>query len=298
MGNIILLNSAINAIKNLPSVTIDLMLPAAFEPLMRDIRVDNIISIEKRAYITRPWKLISLLRSLRKTGYDLAIDCSDVNSLSLTGAVYTLLSGSKRTAGWRMDANRVFDIEVPRYDNTIHAGEMYLRLISGVFNQRLDGEPYFPDTPAALVNTIPIVGINCGGRGPKKWDLENFLQIGNMLSVKGIKTEFILGPDEEESRSFLEKHLPKRGALIPLTQIADLKDLFCRYAAFVSSDTGPMHLAWSLRIPTVAIFIDSEIEKFKPLSSGSVALDARDGVDLQTVFDHVTRIIKTREVPA
>ena len=298
MGNIILLNSAINAVKkNFPSVSIDLMLPAAFSSLMDDSRINRIISIEKRKYTTRPWKLISLFRSLRAVKYDLAIDCSDVNSHSLTGAIYTLLCGSKRTAGWRMSEDRFFDIEIPRYRETIHVSEMYLKLISGIFGRQLEGEPYFTHTPA-VANDDPVVGINCGGRNSKKWALENFIELGSRLSAKGIKTEFILGPDEGESRMILKENLPENSALIPLTPIRELKNLFCRYTAFVSSDTGPMHLAWSLGIPTVAVFIDSELEKFKPLSPGSVALEAIEGIEVETVRERVAEILQGRGVPA
>lgn len=298
MGNIILLNSAINAVKkNFPSVSIDLMLPSAFSSLMDDSRINRIISIEKRKYTTRPWKLISLFRSLRAAKYDLAIDCSDVNSHSLTGAVYTLLCGSKRTAGWRMSEDRFFDIEIPRYRETIHVSEMYLKLISGIFGRQLEGEPYFTHTPA-VANDDPVVGINCGGRNSKKWALENFIELGSRLSAKGIKTEFILGPDEGESRMILKENLPENSALIPLTPIRELKNLFCRYTAFVSSDTGPMHLAWSLGIPTVAVFIDSELEKFKPLSPGSVALEAAEGIEVETVCERVAEILQGRGVPA
>lgn len=299
MGNIILLNSAINAIKkSYPSVSIDLMLPVAFSSLMNDSRINRIISIEKRKYITRPWKLISLFRSLRAAKYDLAIDCSDVNSHSLTGAVYTLLCGSKQTAGWRMTEDKLFDIEIPRYRETIHVSEMYLKLTSGIFGRQMDGEPYFTDAPAAANEVNPVIGINCGGRNSKKWALENFLELGNRLSAKGIKTEFILGPDEGESRMILKEKLPENSTLIPLTPIRELKNLFCRYAAFVSSDTGPMHLAWSLGIPTVAIFIDSELEKFKPLSPGSVALEATEGIEVETVRECVAKILQGRGVPA
>ena len=299
LGNIVLLNSAINAVKTeFPSARIDLLLPDKFSSLMDDNRINRVIDVQKRAYIVRPWRLISLIRTLRASAYDLAIDCSDVNSHSLTGAVYALLSGASRTAGWKTGQDSLFDIEIPRYGETIHASEMYLRLFSGIFDRPMQGGPYFPDTRSDSGSKKPLIGINCGGRDSKRWPPENFIELGRKFSNKGISFEYILGPDEEKTRSYFENNLPEHGRLLPLTPISELKALFRRYTLFVSSDTGPMHLAWSLRIPTLAIFVDSELEKFKPIAPGSVALDARDGIEVETVFDHSMKIVQAGEVPA
>ncbi len=297
MGNVILLNSAIDAISiSFPETTIDLLLPAAYADLMdRDSRIGRIIKVHKRKYILRPWRLLSLIRRLRRSEYDLAIDCSDVNSHSLTGAVYTLLSGARITAGWEMGSDRIFEREVPRYTGTMHARDMILRLLSGVFGLELSGDPYFKESSKRLQNGKPIVGLNCGGRGPKRWPLENFIELGSRLSDRGISVEFILGPDEKDLRSELSESLPSNGRLLPLMSMGELKETIGAYSAFISSDSGPMHLAWTQAVPTVAIFIDSEMDKFKPLGAGSVALETKSGIDVERVFNHVCRILSKTE---
>ena len=300
LGNVILLNSAIDSIsKRFPLAKIDLLLPAAFSDLLADNpRIERIIPVYKRTYITRPWKLVFLLKNLRNSAYDLAIDCSDVNTHSLTGAIYTLLCGSRTTAGWRMSEMRIFDIEIPKYSKTVHATEMYLRLISGIFQMEMRGEPFFRIINNSANSADPVIGINCGGRGDKRWALENFIELGNLLSTAGIKSEFILGPEEDKQRAILQHRLPEKAVLLPFTPLPELKRLIRRYAVFVSSDTGPMHLAWSLGVPTLAIFIDSELEKFKPLSPGSLALDARDGLSPQAVFECALKILNSQRIPA
>ena len=92
-----------------------------------DNRISSVIPVYKRTYISRPWQLFGLLSKLRKHRYDLAVDCSDVNSHSSTGAAYTMLCGSRVTAGW--DIGRLFDLEASRYSDDTHASSMYLRLI-------------------------------------------------------------------------------------------------------------------------------------------------------------------------
>jgi ADP-heptose:LPS heptosyltransferase len=194
-----------------------------------------------------------------------------------------------------MGSDRIFEKEVPRYVETIHARDMIPRLLSGVFKMELSGDPFFKGGSRRPQNDKPIVGINCGGRGSKRWLLENFIELGSRLSDKGISVEFILGPDEKDLRSGLSDSLPSNGRLMPPMSIGELKETIGKYSAFVSSDSGPMHLAWTQEVPTVAIFVDSEIDKFKPLGAGSVALDAESGLDVDQVLDHVREILSETE---
>ncbi len=300
LGNIVLMNAGISAISNaFPQARIDLILPASFAGVMAaNSSVDRIIPIEKKKYITRPWLLIGMLRDLRARKYDLAIDCSDVNSHSSTGAAYTLLSGARFTAGWKMTERSIFDIEIPRYSELLHATEMYEKLFSGVFGQVIKGRPYFTQPLRQPTEAIPIVGINCGGRGSKRWPLANFVEVGRRLAAEGYSVEFILGPDEVGIRANLENSLSSGCRLLPLMSLPMLMEKMKMYKLFVSSDTGPMHLAWSLGIPTIAIFLDSELPKFRPLSPGSEALDGKDGISPEVVYEKSMTVLRAGRVPA
>ena len=110
----------------------------------------------------------------------------------------------------------------------------------------------------------PLVGINCGGRDGKKWPLENFIRLGEILSEKNIPAEYILGPDEENFRKLLLENLPPHCNLLPLIPVADLKEKFRRYSVFVTSDSGPMHVAVAAGVSVVGLFGPGETERFKP----------------------------------
>ena len=244
-----------------------------------------------------PWKLAQLIGGLQAGTYDLAIDCSDVNSHSSTGASYAMLSGAKLVAGWKMGEKKLFDIEVPRYSEQIHASKMYIRLFSGIFERDISGEPYFDNNSTKGNNpTGSVIGINCGGRGTKRWPLENFVKVGSRLAALGLKVDFILGPEERHLREQLTRSLPYNCDLLPLMPIAKLMDIISSYRVFISSDTGPMHLAWCLKVPTIAIFLDSELDKFRPLSPCSVAIDGNNGVTPEDIFNHAMEIINSKKV--
>ncbi len=298
LGNIVLINSAIGALnKSFPGSKIDLMLPAKYCDLMKDDeRINQIIPVYKRHYILRPWKLIQLLNFIRRQKYDLAIDCSDVNSHSSTGVIYTLLSRAVVTAGWKMNEKRVFDVEVPRYGDVPHASEMYLRLISGIFEKKMEGEPYFGSIGKVRFDTKSLVGINCGGRDSKRWSLQKFLEVGKKLAQQDISVEFILGPEEADIRQKFEQELPNSTRLLPPVSILELKRRIGSYDLFISSDSGPMHLAWCQRIPVIAIFQSSEIEKFKPLSPGSVSLANGNDISPDEICAIVLKTLNSQKV--
>lgn len=281
LGNIVLMNSGISGLaRAFPGIKIDLLLPAGYVDVMKgNAHINKIIPIQKRQYIYMPWNLIRLIARLRACRYDLAIDCSDVHSHSSTGASYALLSGARLVAGWKTGEKQLFDIEIPRYSEQVHASEMYVKLFSGIFGKKICGEPYFDNFPARSNNqTGSVIGINCGGRGTKRWPLENFVKVGSQLATSGLKVDFILGPEEKPLREQLRRSLPYNCDLLPLMPLAKLMNIIGSYRVFISSDTGPMHLAWCMKVPTIAIFLDSELDKFKPLSSGSVAIDGQSGV--------------------
>jgi ADP-heptose:LPS heptosyltransferase len=197
-----------------------------------------------------------------------------------------------------MKARPIYDIEVSPFAETIHAGEMYERLFSGVFGRELEGRPYFDMPPSPENESSRIVGINCGGRGSKRWPLDSFIEVGQRLASEGYEIEFILGPDEAHLRQGLERSLPDGCRLLPYLPLPELMSKMRAHQLFISSDTGPMHLAWCLGVPVIAIFIDSELPKFKPLSAGSEALDGKSGLSPQIVVEKALSILKSRSVPA
>jgi ADP-heptose:LPS heptosyltransferase len=173
---------------------------------------------------------------------------------------------------------------------------MYVKLFSGIFGRHIEGEPFFANSDGKVAYSEPTVGINCGGRGTKRISLEHFLAIGDRLAREGVRVEFILGPDETALRAGLEARLREGCTLLAPMTLKNLMTVFKRYRVFISSDTGPMHLAWTMGIPTVAIFVDSELEKFRPLAPGSMAVDGMSGIDLDLICDRVLGLLKTARI--
>ena len=54
--------------------------------------------------------------------------------------------------------------------------------------------------------------------------------------------------------------------------------------AFVSADTGPMHVASALNIPVLALFRTGNVDRFAPLSAGSRILLDPEGAAPEAVI--------------
>ena len=105
-----------------------------------------------------------------------------------------------------------------------------------------------------------ILGINPGAHygSSKRWYPSEFANVASSLSNK---YDIIIfgGPNEQNFASDIEKHLIENGIenfqnLAGKTSIEELINLIRNLDLFITNDSGPMHLAAAMQIPTIAIF--------------------------------------------
>jgi len=109
-------------------------------------------------------------------------------------------------------------------------------------------------------NLKPLVGINPGASygSAKQWYPKDFAKVAYELSSH---YEIIIfgGPNEKDIAADIEKLLVDKGVknytnLAGDTTIQELINRISNLDLFVTGDSGPMHLAASFQVPTVAIF--------------------------------------------
>jgi len=106
----------------------------------------------------------------------------------------------------------------------------------------------------------PIVGINPGASygSAKRWYPQEFAKVASELSNQ---YEIIIfgGNNEKDIAADIEKLLVEKGVknytnLVGGTTIQELINRISSLDLFITGDSGPMHLAASFQVPTVAIF--------------------------------------------
>ena len=102
-----------------------------------------------------------------------------------------------------------------------------------------------------------LIGMAPGARWETKiWDKETFAETGKILSEK-LSAKILLCGDENDREAiewisnFLGKDKNVHALNLPLNHLAGV---IHRCKVFISNDTGLMHLASSLSVPTIAIF--------------------------------------------
>lgn len=103
---------------------------------------------------------------------------------------------------------------------------------------------------------LPLVGLHPGAKNSfKQWSPKCFIEVGRRL-YQHMGCQIIVSGDHSEGLLVLDIASAIPGA-IPLAgemQLGPLAALLKRYTLFITNDTGPMHLAFSTKTPTVAIF--------------------------------------------
>jgi ADP-heptose:LPS heptosyltransferase len=102
----------------------------------------------------------------------------------------------------------------------------------------------------------PIVGLHVGAKdGFKQWPKESFVEVGQRLQNHlGAQIVVTGGSDEiklvKEITGQIPGSLPMAGNL----SVLELAALIEKMSLFITNDTGPMHIAYAMKRPTLSLF--------------------------------------------
>lgn len=294
LGNVLMLSPAIDWIHRIrPDIEIMLALGKAFASIYEaDPRVHSLVVLDKDA---QKAFFPLFLRDLGRVGAlhaDGAIECSDRNSFSFNSALYARASRAPRRIGFENElASHYLTDPIPPPASKIAARDplhlaatligavppedcrLSLRLpaMGDLWRSTLDG--LSPDAPEA------IVGMHIGGRGAKRWPMENFVRVAAWLIENGWRPWIFRGPMEEDADGLFAPLLARGLVLVPRASVVEVAHAFARCRLVIAPDTGPMHLASAVAPRTLALFINSDAERYHPLGPDDRWIDAR-GMDL------------------
>jgi heptosyltransferase-2 len=125
----------------------------------------------------------------------------------------------------------------------------------------------------------PIIGVNPGSVWPtKRWSIEGFAGLIDLIDAKlGSQVVIFGGPDDVEIVSAIVGRT--RCAAVNLAGQFSLRELpaaigHCQ--AFVTNDSGPMHIAVARKVPTVALFCATTPELgFYPYTADAIVIQTQ-----------------------
>ena len=174
-----------------------------------------------------------------------------------------------------------------------HQSAYYLDLVKGLDIPPVEPCPRVAVRPATLARADALLaahglghaadgGVRCIGFAPgaayghaKRWPPRMVAETIVRLSRESKVACLIFGAgDDRDSGREIESSLPpdvRAVNLIGRTDLRLLAGVISRCAAFVSNDSGAMHLAAALGVPVVAIFGPTDERVTSPLASGTGA---------------------------
>lgn len=257
--------------RRFPGAHIALLLRRGYEGLFADDpHLDELLPFSGGRNLYNPIGLAALVSRLRRGRYDLAIDCSNFRSFSLTNGLITLFSGAPVRIGFNDKESPAFlnvtvdqgesrhfienQLELLKPMGGVDAGVGPWLYIGGTRRERADrllrAIAVDEHAPRALIFTD-------AGNKNKTWDRTCFLKVAAKLKAAGVCVILAVGPDRPAPDSG-----PELFPVLPSLDIADFAAAVSCCDVFVSGDTGPMHLAAGCGVSTVSVFLEDNVARY------------------------------------
>jgi ADP-heptose:LPS heptosyltransferase len=217
----------------------------------------------------------TFLRQQRAYGYDLAVQ---MHGSGVTSNPFTLDLGARLTAGYYKDHRPIgltvaapYPEDQPEVVRNLHLARLLGCMESDptlefplFLEERIEARRLLRDVEPGRL----LVGIHPGAKAPsRRWPPECFAAVADDL-VRRFEAQIVLtgGQGEEEIvRAVAERMDAPPLNLAGRTSLGGLGALIGKLDLLVSNDTGPVHIADALRIPTVTLFGPTDPRRWGPL---------------------------------
>jgi ADP-heptose:LPS heptosyltransferase len=299
LGNTLLATAPVAALaRALPQAQLDFVGGALAPALLAGLGVSRIVAVA-RADAWKPWRLLRLIRALRRARYDAAIHLS--TATGSLGALLVAASGAPHRIGVRRPGGNVFFSSAVAEPEGVHKVDQLLALLARL-GVAAEGERCLAlsaeERAAAAARLASLgsapgepVALFVGGRARKgkAWPLEAFARVAAGLREQRIPLLVFLGPEELAREAEIRAALGEAHYLHEpeLRRVAALLGA-CR--AVLTPDAGPMHLAIASGAATVAVFARLNFERWGPRPPrGQVVYDP-DGTRSAVVLDALLKL--------
>jgi ADP-heptose:LPS heptosyltransferase len=314
LGNVLMLSPAIDWIhRTRPEIEIGLVIGKTFASIYgADPRIRRSIVLDKdaqKAFFPIFLRDLARVGSIRADG---VIECSDRNAFSFNSALYARASRAPRRVGFENDQSIHYLTDPVSPPETKHAARDPLCLAAALL-----GVPPSKDCRLSLRLPAPgdvwkstldrlskgaedrIVGLHVGGRGDKRWPIERFVGVAAALAAEGWRPWVFRGPMEEDVAPLFEPLRAGGLVLVPRADVVETAHALARCRLVIAPDTGPMHLASAVAPRTLALFTNSEAERYHPLGPDDRWIDARgDELTVERVIGEAVRMLGSRGMEA
>jgi len=282
IGDVVMISPAVRAIRaHFRQARIAILAKRwVLETLRGDPFYDDLIEYDDTGAHRGIAGRLRLVAALRRQRFDLAI----LFQKAFDAAALAFLGGARLRIGYATDARSWLLTHplVPPPLETHHV-EAFLGIVRALGCPIVDAFPSFhlraEDRAeattlleaAGLAGHKPLVSLHPGAsKEPRAWHTDRFAALGRRLAERNGARIILLGsPGERGSLERIAGSIPGEAVFIPTPglSIKITGGIVERCHLFVGNDSGPMHMAAALGVPTVGIFGPGTPRRTKPLAA-------------------------------
>ena len=230
--------------------------------------IENIVNFDNDVQITFVGSFVTVeaMKSHSKVVKTVALDkkysalYKTAKSLGNFDVFFSFRSSTRsKFLKFLISAKNKYQFDKNKYQHR-HQVEKYNDFINDSLDINFPPGKLLLSTISSQSSTQKTVGINPGASygSAKRWYPEEFAKVANELSDQ-YDIVIFGGPDEQDIALDIEKLLIKKDVknyknLAGKTTIPELINHISNLDLFITGDSGPMHVAATFEVPTVAIF--------------------------------------------
>jgi len=284
MGDMICATPAFRAIRETyPAADITLICsPINHDAVRSNPHVNRVIVFDKHK-CRNPFHLLNHVKSLRVTRPDLAFVLNSV-SYSVTSTALAVASGASLIVGnesapFGFDVTRkIYSLELPSFpkidSNAILHNLAPLQAV-GISTSDLSTVVVSSTEEIELANkhladistNRPIWALHPGAGKPENiWPVERFADVADRAVQHGATLVVIQGPDDNEVIIRFKELVTEKVYYMPVTSVGVCGSILQQSERFICNDTGLMHLAGAIGVPSIALFGKTDPAIWAPIN--------------------------------
>ena len=269
IGDVVMISPAVRALReHFGGARIAILAkPWVLETLQGNPFYDDLIEYDDGRTHAGAAGFLRLVARLRTERFDLAI----LFQKAFEAAAIARLAGIPFRVGYATDSrSALLTHPLPLHPADTHHIDLFLGIPAALGCAIGDPLPFFQVDAgpraravdflrnAGAGNDRPLVALHPGAsKEPRAWHPERFAALGRRLEQRiGARVLLLAGPDDRRLSEEIRRGLP-RDCIVPTGSdltVRMMAGLLERCDLFVGNDSGPMHLAAALDVPTLAFF--------------------------------------------
>ena len=127
----------------------------------------------------------------------------------------------------------------------------------GMPTERMDIHEMTSTSQANDLNSNYMIALHGTSRESKLWPIEHWIALGKQLALQNLSMALPWASESEHARANAISQQVPGSIVLPKLSISELAGVIANAKAAVGVDTGLSHFAAALRIPTIAIYTDT-----------------------------------------